>query len=179
VVERADVEQAQLCLAYRTGIAYLDDEAYAAEVLLNGLFGGDARSRLYARVREGLHLAYDAASLLDRQKGVILAHCGIDPANAGRAIEAVEAEVASLRRGDLAPDELEPARKSCIARLEEVEDDPTLRTNFEYARTLAGRQDVGYEELRARLRAVAAADVAAAARRAELDVIYLLLPRPR
>ncbi len=176
VVERAQVEQAQLCLGYRTGIGYVAPE-YAALLVFNAVFGGDGRSRLFQNVREKAGLAYEAASVLDRQKGIVTATLGIDPENVARVIGMVEAEATSLARGEIAPGELEDARKSVLLRLRDLEDDPIFRIGFERARTLEGRRDVTYVDLVARVASVTADEIAAVARRAALDTILALAAR--
>lgn len=174
-IEKISGEQAHLCLGYRAGVEYLGD-GYAAALLLHGILGADAQSRLFLGVREKEGLAYEARTTFDRLKGTITAYCGVDPKKAELAEALVEREVARLREEEVPPGELAEAKKYQRERLREVADDAMAAVSAEYARTLTGRRDVTVDELARRIEATTTAEVREAARRLALDCVYLLGP---
>lgn len=172
-VERAALAQARVCLGFRTGLSYLGEQ-YAAFLVFDSVFGADAQSRLFLSVREGAGLAYEAATVLDRLKGTVIAHFGTDPGSVERVEALALAELERLRQDLVPAQELENARRHAILRVREIEDDPGLAAVFEYARTLSGRRDVSYRALLDSIRAVTAEDVRDVARRMDLDCVYVL-----
>jgi len=175
--EREVIEghQAHVCVCWRGGAPYLS-EGYAALLVANAVLGGDQNSRLFLGVRERDGLAYEAFTVMDRAKGHVIAHMGVDPANTARVEAAALAEMARLASEPPAQGELDEAKKAVIERVRDLEDDPQARLGFAYARALAGRPDVTPEGLLASVAAVTAEDARSAAARLVHDGTVVLAP---
>ena len=175
-MECAALSQAHLCLGYRTGIGYLEKD-YAPLAVLHALFGADAQSRLFKRVREKEGLAYEAGASFDQLKGTLTAHVGVDPRDVDRAEAIVGEELARLCEEAVPEPELEEARRYAFERLREADDDPLARAALEHAGALVGGEPVSHATLLDRLRAVTADEVREVARRLRLDAVFLFAPR--
>ncbi len=174
-VERAGVKQARLCIGWRSGVRYLGPH-YAPFLVLHGVLGAEAQSRLFLEVRERAGLAYEAATVVDRLKGTLIAHFGTDPADTERVEALALREVDRVREELVSARELAEAKRAIVEQVREIADDPARAALFEYARTLAGRRDVTLAALVSSIEAVRAEDVREVARRLVLDCVYVLGP---
>jgi len=175
VVEERRVEQARLVLAYRSPIRHAD-ERFPSLLFLNSLLGAFPHSRLFRVVREREGLCYQASSLVEKAKGVIVISLGIDVRHYERARALVEAQVAALAGGDATGDEMEQTARALARLYTTIEDSPARKANALYAMRVSGRQGTLADETAA-LGAVTREDVAAAAQGLWLDTVYLLRPR--
>jgi predicted Zn-dependent peptidase len=109
--EEKDTQQAHLCLGV-PGIARNDQRRYPLEVLTTVL-GGGMSSRLFARIREQLGLAYDVSSGVNyfQDSGLLLIYIGTEPENARRAVEICLEELDHLQHEPIADDELRLAKQ--------------------------------------------------------------------
>ncbi|MBQ4290348.1 MAG: insulinase family protein, partial [Clostridia bacterium] len=98
--------------------------AGCAEYLFNHLYGGDASSRLFARVRETLHLCYSCSSAYSDRSGILSVVCGIDAEQREAAESAIRDQLAELAGGRFSAGELENAKALQISRLRSVSDRP-------------------------------------------------------
>ncbi len=108
-VER-ETSQMHLCLGARA-FAHTDLRRPALEVLTTVL-GGGMSSRLFQTVREELGLAYAVYAFhsLYRRGGQLGVYAGTEPAKAGRALEAVLAEIGRLASEPVPEAELAAAK---------------------------------------------------------------------
>jgi predicted Zn-dependent peptidase len=115
---RRDTTQAQLCV----GVPALHRDHPDAWILavLNAILGDGMSSRLFLSVREERGLAYDVGSgIVDyADAGALEVSAGVDPARLGAALEAILAELASLRDGDVPDEELAKAKAYLSGGLE-------------------------------------------------------------
>ena len=100
-----EVLQAKLNLAYATNIYYDDRKRYPL-MIFNGLFGGFPHSKLFLNVREKASLAYYASSSVDTFRGLMTVQTGIDGKNRSATMALIEAQLASLQRGEISDEEL-------------------------------------------------------------------------
>ena len=173
VEERLEVSQGKLALGFRTGGITCWEEEYPALVLCNAIFGGTPLSKLFLDVREKLSLCYYASSVLEKMKGLVLVSSGIEFDKYQQAKDEILAQLEAIRRGEIEDWELEGARRTLISGHLSTLDDQGRLEEFWLGQAAAGL-DTGVEELAGRLASVTREQVAAAARRLELDTVYFL-----
>jgi len=174
VTERQDVEQAKLCLGLRTrtGIA---DKAYAAATVFNGVLGGYSHSRLFKNIRERAGLAYQVDSSLEGSHGLMMISMGIDAASYRKALDIVKRQMREIGEGKITRAEMQKTKKRIGAQLAGIPDSPPRLISFFYNQSVNGGSTDLAGWLR-RIAAVKASDVAAVARKTEIDTIYFLRP---
>ncbi|NUN48959.1 MAG: insulinase family protein [Candidatus Brocadiae bacterium] len=175
VTEEMDVEQGKLVMGYRTYTTFAHPGSVAMG-FMNGILGGTAHSRLFVNVRERDGLAYSAGSSVDRLKGLLMVHAGIDPAKYEKCLSVIEAELESIRQGAITEEEMEATRRMLSERTRSILDSPSRAIASLYERRLAGQVRTVEESLE-EIRRVRKEDVVEAARRLKLDTIYWLTAR--
>ncbi|TCN43091.1 putative Zn-dependent peptidase [Kribbella orskensis] len=105
-VHHRDVEQAHLVLGM-PGLVRNDERRYAAGVL-HGIVGGGMSSRLFQEVREKRGLAYSVFTFGSAyaDTGMVGVYAGCLPKKAPEVLEVVRAELATIAKGTITPDEL-------------------------------------------------------------------------
>lgn len=172
VQEYEDTAQGQLDIGYRTGIDFAD-EAYPALVMMNGVFGGFAHSKLFANVREKHSLAYTVWSHVDAMTGVLAVMTGIDPANHAKTVEIIEAQLDALRNGDITDDELTFTARGLQNQYTVLLDQPSALANWHYHGVISGRHRE-MTGLLDELRRMTKDDIARVASTLEPNTIYFL-----
>lgn len=172
VDEEMAVSQARLAIGYRLGEC-MEQEDLSAVRVFNTIFGGSSNSRLFENVREKLHLCYDASSLADTYKGLLFVFAGIDPANFDAALNEINAQLDSIRNGEISEEELATAKAIVASDLRAKEDSQGDLESFYTARALTGDR-YSPAEAAAMVEYVTAEDVAEVARGVECDMIYFL-----
>src|SRR5690606_37981358 len=142
-------------------------------LMLSDIYGGSTHSRLFLKVREQASLAYAAGASYDPNKGIMLAVAGVDPARRAQAEEMMLAELADLAAGNITAGEFAASRATLMRRLKEREDRPGQLIMANLVGRLGGRVD-GLDEALRRIAAVTPEQVAAVARRVQLDTAYFL-----
>ncbi len=173
VVESLDVGQGKLALGFRTGGITCWEEEYPALTMCNAIFGGTTLSKLFMNVREKLSLCYYASSALEKMKGLVLVSSGIEFDKYETARDEILAQLEAIRRGEIEPWELEGARSTLVSGHLSTLDDQGRQEEFWRGQAAAGL-DTCVEELAGQFAAVTREQVAAAARKLELDTIYFL-----
>ena len=159
-----DGAQTHLVVGTRA-IAHRDPRRHAL-VLVSMLMGGGMSSRLFQRVREELGLAYAVYTFqsLHEMAGVHGVYVGTGPDTAGRALEAINAEMARLASDGLPAEELAMGKEQLKGQLVLSLESPGARM---YRAASVALYDEPYrtlDELLAVVDAVDDADVAAVAR---------------
>lgn len=172
VHERQDVAQGQLDIGYRTGIGF-SDALYPKLLMMNGVFGGFAHSKLFANVREKHSLAYTVWSHLDAMTGAVAVMTGIDPTNYEQALEIIEEQLTAIRQGDITDDEMTYTLRGIENQYTVLLDQPAALANWHYSGVLSGTERE-IPELLSTLRSISAADVAEVASQLEQNTIYFL-----
>ena len=170
--EEMDVTQGNLAMGFRLG-SCMEDPDEAAIRVFNAVFGGSVTSKLFANVREKMSLCYYASSFVDILKGILLVSSGIDFDQYDPAREEILAQLDSVRRGEITPDELEAAKTSLASTLRTIPDDPFAMENFYLQQTIQGL-DASPLDLAALVETVTADQVVEIARGVELDAVYFL-----
>lgn len=119
--ETFDMVQAKLCLVFTLGrlAERADMQAYR---LAMALFGGSVTSRLFLRVREQQNLCYYCSSAFQSFTASMQVNCGVDPANADRAEQAILREWQELCTGPITAEELEDCRRGLLSGFDSIED---------------------------------------------------------
>lgn len=172
VKEALDVNQGKLNLGLRTPITYGDDR-YASLLLYNGILGSYPHSKLFINVREKESLAYYAASRYDGHKGIVSIQSGIEIANYEKALRIIEAQLASMRAGEISELEMTQTKAMIRNSLLEMQDSAFEMIAYDFNRVLSGK-DRPAEDLLRQVEQVQPQDVVAAAETVQLDTIYFL-----
>ena len=177
--EQEDVSQGRLMLGLRTGIRLgaLDDD-YAALVLLNLIFGGDAHSRLYSRIREEGGLCYHIASYTDPLSGLLFVEAGVEPCDQQVLVAQVLEELQDLAITGPTMPEVQRSQKLARQRLESAKDGRDALVRFHLSRRLAG-VNTSRQQLLACLGRVTPEHVRTIAANIVLDTEFFLAPRDR
>ncbi len=117
IKETMDVTQGKLCIGFRT-----DSRDSAATMLMNAMYGGASKSKLYMNVREKLSLCYYAGSTNHWKKGIITVSAGIDFGNYQRAVDEILAQLEAIKNGEWDNWELESARSALRGSFRAIED---------------------------------------------------------
>lgn len=174
VVEEAmDVSQGKLAMGWRTGGITVWEEECPALAVCSAVFGGTSMSKLFMNVRERLSLCYYASSALEKQKGLMIVSSGIEFKNYETAKSEILTQLEDVKTGKIGDDELEGARRILINSHLSMEDDQARLEEFWLRQAVAGTERTP-KELAARLETVTREQVAAAARKLELDTVYFL-----
>ncbi|MEM7202567.1 MAG: insulinase family protein [Planctomycetota bacterium] len=174
-VERAHLQQSKLVLVFRLPTD-VDASTWAKRGLFCSMLGGGPHSRLFREVREKLSLAYYAHATLDRHKGLLTIHIGLDEGAAERVEEEVRRQVAQLAAGEFTDEEFATARLGILSALQAVDDSIGDRSEFTARQWVLGhdRTPSQHAELYASLERTTIADGAAGL---WLDYSYLLAPQ--
>lgn len=174
VIEEAmDVSQGKLAMGWRTGGITVWEEECPALAMCSAVFGGTSMSKLFMNVRERLSLCYYASSALEKLKGLMIVSSGIEFKNYETAKREILAQLEDVKAGKITGDELEGARRILINNHLSIEDDQGRLEEFWLGQAAAGTENAPHA-LVARLETVTREQVAAAARKLELDTVYFL-----
>jgi predicted Zn-dependent peptidase len=170
LVETQRLAQSKLAMGFRMRP---DQSLTPAASLFGTVFGGDAHSRLFKRVREAESLAYGCSASVSGQNATLVVQAGVDADAAPRVRELVQEELERLASDGVSAEELELSRRAQERRLTDLLDAPRGVCAFRHGALLDGRPHE-VEQALADLRAVQPEDVAAIAAACELDTVFLL-----
>lgn len=171
--EAMDVSQGKLAMGFRTGGQSCWEEEYPALYLCTAVFGGTTLSKLFMNVREKLSLCYYASATLEKMKGLVLVSSGIEFDKYQTAKDEILAQLEAVRRGEIEPWELEGSRRTLIGLCLSTLDDQGRQEDYWLGQAAAGLEE-DPEGFAARLEQVTREQVAASARKLELDTVYFL-----
>lgn len=164
--ETRKLEQTHLVFSW-PGVPAGADKLYALR-LMSEIFGGGMSSRLFQDVREQRGLAYAIDSFLDtfEDDGRLSVYAGCAPENAATVAAIVRDQLA--RMAAEGPREEELARAKAVARAQMLMglEAPSARAEARVGQVFLRDRLMDFAEIRARLEAVTAADVQAAAQAA-------------
>nr|WP_207711456.1 pitrilysin family protein [Sulfobacillus harzensis] len=172
VIERQDVRQGKLNLAYRTQITAKDPD-YPALVMYSGILGGFSHSKLFINVRERASLAYYAYSRVDPALALMIIGAGIEFRDYEAARRIIEEQVSAMRSGHISQEEMSFTLKAYENEILSEEDGPGQLIGRQLEQILIGGGLSGPEMIRA-LGQVRPEDIVRVAQRVELDTVYFL-----
>ncbi|MDI9260152.1 EF-P 5-aminopentanol modification-associated protein YfmF [Alicyclobacillus sendaiensis] len=138
VTEAEEAQQTQFDLAFASGVGF-GDEAYPALVMMNGVFGGFAHSKLFMSIRERRSLAYSVWSFLDAATGLVTVYAGISADKRDEVRDLLEAELEALRRGEIGANEWQETRASLCNQYQQMMDQPAMLIAWHHHGVVAGR----------------------------------------
>lgn len=170
--ETLDVTQGKLVLGLRTNCT-AQDEDYPALALLNVIYGAGITSKLFQNVREKLSLCYYAGSSLEKFKGVMLVSAGIEFDKYEIAKDEILRQLDLCRDGEITDEEFSAARRGILSDLAMAQDSPGRLDDFYIGQAVANLSG-SISDFADAISRVTKQDVAAAARKLQLDTIYFL-----
>ncbi|WAH35756.1 EF-P 5-aminopentanol modification-associated protein YfmF [Alicyclobacillus dauci] len=172
VTEHQDVAQAQLDMGYRTGVNFAD-ENYPSLLMMNGVFGGFAHSKLFLNVREKHSLAYSVWSHHDGMTGALAVMTGIDPKNYDQARQIIDQQLSAIQAGDVSDEEINFTFRGLQNQYTVLLDQPAALANWHYNGVLSGKErDI--EDMLKALQSVTKEDIVQAAQAVQPHTIYFL-----
>ena len=169
--EEADVSQAKLVMGFRAGAA-LPEETIWAEVLMSAVLGGTATSKLFCNVREKQSLCYYCASRYDKRKGILLVDSGVEPQNIEKLERGIMKEIEDIQNGVISDFEMESAKKALTNVYQSSNDSVSGIEAWVGSQLLTDYLTI--EEVVAKTNAVTKEEVVEAAKRLQLDTVYVL-----
>lgn len=97
-IEKKDINQSILQLAYHFPLVFGQREYYAL-VVLNGLLGSFAHSRFFTKIREEEGLAYSIGCRFDVYTGLFDVYAGIDSQNRTKTLQLIVKELNDIKMG--------------------------------------------------------------------------------
>ncbi len=172
-----DVQQSELMLGWRTpGIAHADTPVMD---IVTAILSGGRASRLYRAVRDRrLASSIRASNYTPTELGVLLVHATARPERATSALRAAWDQVRRVREGEVAPAEVERARRLVTSHWIRGLETADGQANHLAAWELMGGWERGTTYLDAMLEADAAAVHRVASRWLGADRAALLVYRP-
>lgn len=162
--ETRKLEQTHLVFSW-PGAPSGSEQIYALR-LLSEIFGGGMSSRLFQEVREQRGLVYAIDSFLDtfEDDGRFSVYAGCSSENARTVAEIVRAQLEVMAEHGPTEDELTRAKAVARAQMLMGLEAPSARAEARVGQVLLRDRLVDFSEIRARVDAVSAEDVRAAAR---------------
>lgn len=172
VIEEENMNQGWLVLGLRTDVARCDPARYGM-LFFNGILGGFVHSKLFVNVREKASLAYSASSSYNANKGLVLAGAGIDVKKYEQALEITRKQFEDTVAGKYTDEELEATRRALLSQYRLRLDSQDGRILYHAGGTVEGCPST-IEEALADIENTTRRDIAQAAERIRLDMIYFL-----
>lgn len=169
VTEKFPMQQAITRMYFKAPDA---DDRFAS-VLLGMILGGMTTSRFFENIREKQSLCYYCSSATHRLSRELLVYAGVEPQNAGRAQNAVLAEIEDVRENGVTEEELERAKLEVTDTLPSIYDTVGGIANW-YMGQLNDGKYITPEEYAEEIRAVTAERVRAVCGKYGLDTVFTL-----
>lgn len=172
-LEQREVHQSIIELAYHFSAQYGDSE-HLPLIVLNGLLGGFAHSKLFVNVREKESLAYTISSNFDIFSGLLRIYAGIDRANRTKNIALINRQILDLKRGNFTDDELEQTKKMLKNSILLAQDRQNTLIERAYMSAVLGKKFLSLEAWLESLENVRKNEVIKAAQQLKLQAIYFM-----
>ena len=172
-LEQRDVHQSIVELAYHFSSQY-GDSGHLPLIVLNGLLGGFAHSKLFVNVREKESLAYTISSNFDIFSGLMRIYAGIDRANRTKTIALINRQILDLKRGHFTDEELEQTKNMLKNSILLAQDRQNTLIERAYMSSVLGKKFLSLEAWLKALENVSKADLIEAAQQLKLQAIYFM-----
>lgn len=173
VTEKMDVNQAHLCLGYRSTALRTAPDYYAFSVA-NTVFGSGTTSKLFMNVREKLSLCYRIASIYSAQNGFLQIYAGVDSDKCRAAEEEILIQLADTQKGAITDAEFENAKNALQNSIRTYTSSPDSIAAFSIPRILMGCEVDPAREIE-QIGAVTPDEAAAAFANLKPDTFYYLI----
>ena len=172
-LEQRDVHQSIVELAYHFSSQY-EDRDHLPLIVLNGLLGGFAHSKLFVNVREKESLAYTISSNFDIFSGLMRIYAGIDRANRTKTVALINRQILDLKRGHFTDEELEQTKNMLKNSILLAQDRQNTLIERAYMSSVLGKKFLSLEAWLKALENVSKADLIEAAQQLKLQAIYFM-----
>ena len=172
-LEQRDVHQSIVELAYHFSSQY-GDRNHLPLIVLNGLLGGFAHSKLFVNVREKESLAYTISSSFDIFSGLMRIYAGIDRANRTKTIALINRQILDLKRGHFTDEELEQTKNMLKNSILLAQDRQNTLIERAFMSSVLGKKFLSLEAWLKALENVSKADLIEAAQQLKLQAIYFM-----
>ncbi|WP_061909926.1 EF-P 5-aminopentanol modification-associated protein YfmF [Streptococcus cristatus] len=172
-LEQRDVHQSIIELAYHFSSQY-GDRSHLPLIVLNGLLGGFAHSKLFVNVREKESLAYTISSSFDIFSGLMRIYAGIDRANRTKTIALINRQILDLKRGHFTDEELEQTKNMLKNSILLAQDRQNTLIERAYMSSVLGKKFLSLEAWLKALENVGKTDLIEAAQQLKLQAIYFM-----
>lgn len=170
---RKNVGQSVLELAYHCSTSY-GDKHHLVMVVMNGLLGGFAHSKLFTNVRENAGLAYTISSQLDLFSGQLRMYAGIDRGNRNQARKLMNHQLLELKKGNFTDLEIEQTKEMIRRTLLLAQDSQTSLIERAYLNSLLGKSTSDFDSWVEKLNQVDKEAICKAANSVRLQAIYFM-----
>ena len=168
-----NVGQSILELGYHSPVKYGDDE-HLPMLVMNGLLGEFAHSKLFTNVRENAGIAYTVSSQLDLFSGLLRMYAGIDRENRNQARKLMNHQLLDLKKGNFTDFELEQTKEMIRRSLLIAQDNQQTLVERVYLNALLGKSSFDMDRLVAKLENVDKEAVCKVANSLKLQAIYFM-----
>jgi zinc protease len=167
-IEIKDKEMTQLSITHDVSMRDMDPD-YAAWLMVGQILGGDTGARIWMRVREAEGLSYGAGAwtaggALD-DAGSFGAYAIVAPQNLAKAKASMLDEITKMTTGPVTEAELARAKDAWVKAQDTELSNDGFVTNMLTTESYRGRTTKEDQDLRAKVKAVTAADVSRVAKK--------------
>ena len=168
-----NVGQSILELGYHSPVKYGDDQ-HLPMLVMNGLLGEFAHSKLFTNVRENAGIAYTVSSQLDLFSGLLRMYAGIDRGNRNQARKMMNHQLMDLKKGNFTDFELNQTKEMIRRSLLIAQDSQHTLVERIYLTALFGKATFDIDRLLEKLESVDKEAVCKAANSLKLQAIYFM-----
>ena len=168
-----NVGQSILEMGYHSPVKYGDDQ-HLPMLVMNGLLGEFAHSKLFTNVRENAGIAYTVSSQLDLFSGLLRMYAGIDRGNRNQARKMMNHQLMDFKKGNFTDFELEQTKEMIRRSLLIAQDSQHTLVERVYLTELFGKATFDIDQLLEKLESVDKEAVCKAANSLKLQAIYFM-----
>lgn len=168
-----NVGQSVLEMGYHSPVKYGDDQ-HLPMLVMNGLLGEFAHSKLFTNVRENAGIAYTVSSQLDLFSGLLRMYAGIDRGNRNQARKMMNHQLMDLKKGNFTDFEFEQTKEMIRRSLLISQDSQHTLVERIYLTALFGKETFDIDRLLEKLESVNKEAVCKAANSLKLQAIYFM-----
>jgi len=172
-IEQKEANQSILEMGYHFPIQY-GEVSHIPLIVLNGLLGGYAHSKLFVEVREKAGLAYTVSSTMDIFSGMLRIYAGIDRKNRNKAMTLINRQLADLKRGKFSIEDLEQTKNMLKNSALLSQDRQNSVIEMTYLSATLGKKYLAIGDWLLALENVKKEDVVLAANALKLQAVYFM-----
>lgn len=172
VIDRMEVNQGKLNIGLRTQLT-IEDDAYPALLLYNGVLGGFAHSKLFMNVREKASLAYYCSSRVESHKGLLSIQSGIEIDKYEQALSIIKEQLSQMQQGQITDQEIDKTKAIMINQFRERQDSAYGMIDLHHHSHVSKRK-WEIDELIAQIQDTSREQIEQVAQNVVIDTIYFL-----
>lgn len=150
------------------------DEQHLPMIVMNGLLGGFAHSKLFTNVRENAGLAYTISSELDLFSGFLRMYAGINRENRNQARKMMNNQLLDLKKGYFTEFELNQTKEMIRWSLLLSQDNQSSLIERAYQNALFGKSSADFKSWIAKLEQIDKDAICRVANNVKLQAIYFM-----